>query len=130
MYKYPNSTIFANVVAKFAIPQIISVFESLDTIAEISIITIVINVFVSWSYVCAFAVVFMFSLPLKYPLYTDITATKNTDGANAIIESSVSGIPKKSIAIFLENATKTKLPIIPMIENSANAILKILYAPL
>ena len=72
----------------------------------------------------------MFCLPLKYPLITDETATKNIAGDNATNVISASGICSHWFAITFAPKNSIKLPIKPITENVANAILNILCAPL
>ena len=71
----------------------------------------------------------MFSLPLKYPLSTEIIATKYIEGDNATNVNSASGIPL-NLAIVPAPKNKNPAPIKPIIANVNKAILNILCAPL
>lgn len=118
------------VVVANAADATMTVVLFLEIFANISTIIIVNIVFKICSIDCEFAVIEIFSLPLKYPLSTDDIATINTEGASAIIVNSASGIPKYVLDILFavkNSIVEPKKPITPNIEI---AILKILYAPL
>ena len=116
-------------VASVAPPAIHSV-DTFDIIATISTNITVSAVLKICSIVCDLAVAFKFCLPLKYPLITDDIATKNIAGDNATKVISASGICNQSFAITFAPKNNIKLPTNPITANVANAILKILCAPL
>ena len=82
------------------------------------------------SSVCDLAVALTFCLPLKYPLITEAIATKNIAGDKATIVISASGIWSHCFEITPAPKNNNKLPINPITEKVANAILNILWAPL
>ena len=104
--KYVNSAMFPKVVDKLLIAAILSVFV-LFVIKTISSIVEIVNiVFTNWSIPCALAVVFIDSLPLKYPFNTEITDTRNIDGLSAIIDNFASFICKYWFAKMSANEYK------------------------
>ena len=62
-------------------------------------ITIVNKLLKNCSIICELDVAFILYIPLKYPLITDETATKNIDGERAIKTPSTSLFPIKLFAI-------------------------------
>ena len=86
-------------VAKFAPDAIIVVSVPL-TIAITSTIIIVSSVLKVCSIVCEFAVTLTHCLPLKYPLITQISDTKNIDGESDTRLISASGICNHKFAIL------------------------------
>ena len=76
------------------------------------------------------AVTFIISIPLKYPFKTDATETKNIEGDNVINVIFASGICNNFCEIYVAPKHKVNVPINPIIENVANAILNILWLSL
>ena len=127
--KYIKLIIVAIVVAKFAVAAINLVLFSVifDIISTRIIVNTVLNI---CSIDCDFAVAVKLCLPLKYPFNTDDTDTKNIDGARHINEYLASGICKAFSDIGFAYVNNSIVPVIPIIANVTNAILKILCAPL
>ena len=127
--KYKNPNIVAKLVAIVA-PAAIHFVEFLDKLAIISTIPIVKKVLQHCSIICDFAVTFIISIPLKYPLNTDAIATKNIAGESVISVIFASGICSKLLDIYVAPKHKINVPVKPIIKNVANDILKILCASL
>lgn len=89
-----NSAKFPIVVEKLLNAAINTVLLFFVSRIDSSIKLIATTVFTSCSVDCALDVIFIDSLPLKYPLKTDVIETKKMDGLNAIIESFDSSIFK------------------------------------
>lgn len=97
-----------------------------EIIANISTIINVNIVFKICSIDCEFAVIDIFSLPLKNPLSTEDIATIKTEGASAIIVNSDSGIPKYVFDIIFAKKNNKVVPKKPIKPNIETAILNIL----